>query len=114
MFAPPRVLLTVATPMHAHTLDWARCMGLLPGLGWATMAGVCPGEFCQSFLQEAEAMLEPLLRSAGNMASSAAAVAVLGAPCAISVISQIGQHERYTQEASWVLANLEAAKRWAP
>ena len=59
-------------------------------------------------------MLEPLLRSSGNMASSAAAAAVLGAPAAISVISQIGQRERYRQEASWVLANLEAAKRWTP
>ena len=56
-------------------------------------------------------MLDPLLRCAGNMASSAAAAAVLAAPDIVSVISRIRQHEPYRQEASWVLANLEAAGR---
>lgn len=56
-------------------------------------------------------MLDPLLRSAGNMASSAAAAALLGAPHTISVVSRIRQREPYSQEASWVLANLEAASR---
>ena len=56
-------------------------------------------------------MLDPLLRSAGNMASSAAAAALLGAPHTISVIASIQQREPYSQEAFWVLGNLEAASR---
>ena len=56
-------------------------------------------------------MLDPLLRSAGNMASSAAAAALLGAPHIVSSISRTRQREPYRQEASWVLANLEAASR---
>ena len=60
-------------------------------------------------VQDTDAALDPLLRSAGNMASSTAAATVLGAPQITSAISQIQQHEIYRQEASWVLTNLAAA-----
>ena len=62
-------------------------------------------------MQDTADILDPLLRSAGNMASSAAAAAALGAPHVTSAISQIQQLETYREEASWVLANLEAARR---
>ncbi len=62
-------------------------------------------------MQEAEDILDPLLRNAGNMASSSAAAAVLGAPHVTSIISRIQQQEPFREEASWVLANLEAACR---
>lgn len=56
-------------------------------------------------------MLDPLLRSAGNMAASTAAVKVLGTPHVTSVLIQMQQHSFLAEEAAWVLDNLAAADR---
>ena len=58
-------------------------------------------------------MLDPLLRSTGNMASSTAAVSILGASEIISVIQDLQQCPMRA-EASWVLSNLAAATSRLP
>lgn len=59
-------------------------------------------------------MLDPLLRSTGNMASSTAAVSILGASEIISVIQDLQQCPMLRAEASWVLSNMAAATSRLP
>lgn len=65
-------------------------------------------------MQEDEAMLDPLLRSTGNMASSTAAASILSASEITSVIQDLQQCAMLTAEACWVLSNLAAASSQLP
>lgn len=59
-------------------------------------------------------MLDPLLRSTGNMASSTAAASILSALDITSVIQDLQQCAMLTAQASWVLSNLAAASSQLP
>jgi hypothetical protein len=59
-------------------------------------------------------MLEPLLRSTGNMAASSAAAKILGASAVTSVIQDLQQCPMLKAEASWALSNLDAATSQLP